>query len=320
MKLILTLSVLFHSSLSLAGFGSHGGDLCEVEFKGLIPSAGSWLEDNKSVLKLTTGYAELKAKLDTVTIRCVDTAVTLNGVAKTAITDTATAITTVNTPRWHQGSLVAKRAVVLHEGLVLLGLEKTDDYHISEKLFGAPAKQFKRMYCVDHFSDGGPVTDTMVEISASPRKKTEAEERIFRLTPMYQVRVLRGRHDAATGVMTASETYVINDHLRCKNSVVDERLVTCGAFIGPFNTDPTTRGIDVVHTSLFTRQQDDTTMFRMEIQSPAVANIVMPSSAGNFHKLKVEPVQGASLWRASHDYRYVRDTQAGWIYSYCAIE
>src|SRR5262249_47206943 len=122
---------------ALAGEGGtvgNGGDLCELEYKGLIPSVVEWAKQSAEVKSEAVVIDMLVKTLVSTPVQCVNEHLQLNGTPKSAISYLSPPHTDLDFERWTKSGRLTKQALVLHEGLVLMGVEKTDDYHLSSRL------------------------------------------------------------------------------------------------------------------------------------------------------------------------------------------
>ncbi|RYZ89823.1 MAG: hypothetical protein EOP06_08775 [Proteobacteria bacterium] len=135
--LIVCLAACFVTLPTLANEKGNGGDLCEIEYRGLIPSVLDWVKRSQSQFTEQELSAKLESALLAAQVSCLNDELILDGKTKSAISYKNPDRTDVNFPRWTAATRLAKQALVLHEGLVLIGVEKTDDYHISSLLAGS---------------------------------------------------------------------------------------------------------------------------------------------------------------------------------------
>ncbi len=117
-----------------------GGNFCELEFRGFIPSVVEWLRTNAK--KLNHGVDSDKFSETALRLKpqCANRELSLGAVNKSAITDRATMITEINQSHWSHAPDWAKRALVLHEGLVAMRVESTDDYSVSSQMWAGVAR------------------------------------------------------------------------------------------------------------------------------------------------------------------------------------
>jgi hypothetical protein len=111
------------------GHESGGGDVCEIVYRKIleeVQSSGFLAPLGKNALKHS--HITRLAKLQ---IKCGDQPLELDGSLKTAITYIDENKTEVNFNRWKASPEDVKKALVVHETFVLLGMEKTGDYHLS---------------------------------------------------------------------------------------------------------------------------------------------------------------------------------------------
>jgi hypothetical protein len=113
----------------------NGGEICEMEYRSFIPTVHEWFltslgEEVSAVRADHFLNTLLKTK-----VRCVASELYLDGGVKTAVSYSKQELTKVNFGRWAAANRSAKQALVTHEGLVLVGLEATDDYHLSQNVW-----------------------------------------------------------------------------------------------------------------------------------------------------------------------------------------
>lgn len=132
--ILLILIITGHFSYAGVKEVGNGGDLCELEYKGLIPSVVEWARQSPEVAKEAVPIDKLVTTLVLTPVKCVDRELLLSGTPKSAISYLNPRHTDVNLNRWSKSVRLAKQALVFHEGLVLIGVERTDDYHLSSLL------------------------------------------------------------------------------------------------------------------------------------------------------------------------------------------
>ena len=111
-----------------------GGEGCDQDFKSFVQDAAEWLKIEAPQIREKIDLKAFKTDLLDRSVNCIDGPVALDDLTRAAVSDRASRVINVSFPRWDTYSDLRKARIVLHEGLVLQGIEKTEDYHISGEM------------------------------------------------------------------------------------------------------------------------------------------------------------------------------------------
>jgi hypothetical protein len=210
------------SSGGVTGVGG-GGDLCELEYKGLIPAGYDWLnKELKESVPATAG--SYLSEMKRAKVHCVDEDLVVNGVPKTAISDLKTHQIKVNLKRWQSANRVAKKALVVHEGLVLIDVEQTDDYHISANVWKPSAATFDGYFASLHEEITAGIYDTKIEIARSG--EFDGKRPKYKATVTFTYKENKNANEEV-------EEITIADNLYCFSSEVDPAIWNCSGGATP---------------------------------------------------------------------------------------
>jgi len=213
-------SCLFSHAVFAEGGSGHtsggtktGGDGCESEYKGLIPDAAEWLRQHTSETHFTRINKFIK-KMRRTKVMCVEDTLSIKGYPKTAVYYQKQNLTKLNFYRWNNSHRLMKRALVVHEGLVLLRVEKTGDYHISDliwKLKDGPVKKmlFQNEHNKIELIQNGVFPDSYLAGTNLSSLK-------------YNLQITWFDDDGKE-----LPTQLITDSLACKTSELDSMLISC---------------------------------------------------------------------------------------------
>lgn len=159
-----------------------GGDACEVDVHHHLGAGYDWIAD-WGVTKMRPDELERfksfsRDALDKALVKCSDDPITLDGLRKSAFSQQlkdGSFTVQIDERQWFTSKAISRTALAVHEVLVMMGIEQTNDYHLSMKYSGGQflPSWVDEVYCMNFAPNQGLILKVTKDRDYRPQPFTQ---------------------------------------------------------------------------------------------------------------------------------------------------